>query len=118
RVPVGVELHRLRTHRDPRGSFTEVFRQEWDVDLAPVQWNAVHSEAGTLRGVHVHVHHDDYLVVLKGRASVGLRDLREGSPTQRRSVLLELDEDSLSALVIPHGVAHGFYFHESSVHLY
>ncbi len=116
--PDGVALHRFTTHRDARGSFTEVFRAEWDVGVAPVQWNAVSSEQGSLRGVHVHLRHDDYLLYLKGRASVGLRDLRRGSPTEGMSALLELGEDRLSAIVIPHGVAHGFYHHEPSLHLY
>jgi dTDP-4-dehydrorhamnose 3,5-epimerase len=34
------------------------------------------------------------------------------------SVLVELTEDPLAALLIPHGVAHGFYFPEPSLHLY
>jgi dTDP-4-dehydrorhamnose 3,5-epimerase len=84
----------------------------------PVQWNAVSSNAGTLRGIHLHPRHDDYLVTLKGRVSVGLRDLRRESPTEGMSVLIGLSEDPLSALLIPHGVAHGFYFHEPSLHLY
>jgi dTDP-4-dehydrorhamnose 3,5-epimerase len=105
-------------HRDARGSFTEVFRREWDSGLDPVQWNAVHSASGTLRGVHVHIKHDDYLILLKGRATVGLRDLRVGSPTEGLSGTVELSEDELCALVIPHGVAHGFYFSAPSLHLY
>ena len=55
-----------------------------------MQWNAVWSEAGVLRGVHVHIRHDDYLTVPVGRASVGLRDLRRGSPTEGLSALVEL----------------------------
>jgi dTDP-4-dehydrorhamnose 3,5-epimerase len=117
-LPDGVELRPLTMNRDSRGSFTELFRVEWDTGLSPVQWNAVSSEPGTLRGVHLHIRHDDYLTVLKGRACVGLRDLRRGSPTEELSVLVELTEDPLAALVIPHGVAHGFYFPEPSLHLY
>ena len=117
-LPDGVELRPLTMNRDSRGSFTELFREEWDTGLSPVQWNAVSSEPGTLRGVHLHIRHDDYLTVLKGRAFVGLRDLRNGSPTEELSVLVELTEDPLTALVIPHGVAHGFYFPEPSLHLY
>jgi dTDP-4-dehydrorhamnose 3,5-epimerase len=83
-----------------------------------VQWNAVHSAAGTLRGVHVHVRHDDYLILLSGRATIGLRDLRIGSPTEGVSALVELTDEKLCALAIPHGVAHGFYFSEPSLHLY
>jgi dTDP-4-dehydrorhamnose 3,5-epimerase len=117
-LPDGVALRALEMHRDPRGSFTEVFRDEWDAGVTPVQWNAVRSVAGTLRGVHVHIHHDDYLIVLGGHASVGLRDLRRDSPTEGLSALVDLAEEELSALVIPHGVAHGFYFHRPSLHLY
>jgi dTDP-4-dehydrorhamnose 3,5-epimerase len=117
-LPDGVALRPLDMNRDPRGSFTEVFREEWDTGISPVQWNIVSSEAGTLRGVHVHIRHDDYLTTLRGRASVGLRDLRRGSPTEGMSALVELAEDPLTALLIPRGVAHGFYFAEPSLHLY
>ena len=75
-LPDGVALRPLTMSRDSRGSFTELFRDEWETGLSPVQWNAVSSEPGTLRGVHLHTRHDDYLTTLKGRASVGLRDLR------------------------------------------
>jgi dTDP-4-dehydrorhamnose 3,5-epimerase len=117
-LPDGVALRPLDVNRDLRGSFTEVFREEWGTGISPVQWNIVSSEAGTLRGVHVHIRHDDYLTTLRGRASVGLRDLRRGSPTEGMSALVELAEDPLTALLIPHGVAHGFFFAEPSLHLY
>jgi dTDP-4-dehydrorhamnose 3,5-epimerase len=105
-------------HRDDRGALTEVFRQSWDADLVPVQWNVMTSASGVLRGVHVHPRHADYVIVVHGRASMGLRDLRPGSPTERRSVLIEMRGDSLAALTIPPGVAHGFLFHEPSTLLY
>jgi dTDP-4-dehydrorhamnose 3,5-epimerase len=117
-LPLGVATRELTPHRDERGSFTELFRQEWGVGVSPLQWNAVRTEAGVLRGVHVHPRHDDYLVVHMGRASVGLRDLRVGSPTEGSVDVVELHADRPRAIVIPHGVAHGFYFHESSVHIY
>jgi dTDP-4-dehydrorhamnose 3,5-epimerase len=84
----------------------------------PVQWNAVTSETGVLRGVHVHPRHDDYLVIVKGRGTVGLRDLRRGSPTEGLATTVEMHGAHPSALIIPHGVAHGFYFHEPSLHIY
>ncbi len=71
-----------------------------------------------LRGVHVHIRHDDYLTVPFGRASVGIRDLRRDSPTEGLATVVELGAELPAALVIPHGVAHGFYFHEPSLHVY
>ncbi len=49
---------------------------------------------------------------------VGLRDLRRGSPTEGLSTIVELGRENPAALVIPHGVAHGFYFPEPSLHVY
>ena len=71
-----------------------------------------------LRGVHVHLLHDDYLILLAGRASIGLKDLRPDSPTAGLATVVELDGELLQALSIPPGVAHGFYFREPSQHLY
>src|SRR3990170_6547130 len=79
-LPAGVRLLPLEMNRDDRGVFTEVFRRSWDIGMEPVQWNFVTSQAGVLRGVHVHVRHVDYLIVLEGRASIGLRDLRPRPP--------------------------------------
>ena len=117
-TPDGVVLRPLKTHVDHRGAFTEIFRDEWDIGIRPIQWNAVQSVARTLRGVHVHVRHDDYLILVQGRASIGLRDLRHDSPTLGVATLVELSARNLQALIIPHGVAHGFYFHEPSFHVY
>ena len=117
-LPDGVIVQPLQAHPDRRGTFTEIFRAEWDTGVFPVQWNAVESTAGTLRGVHVHRRHDDYLLVLRGRASVGLRDLRPDSTTGGLAAVIELSSQHPRALVIPHGVAHGFYFSEPSLHVY
>lgn len=118
-LPHGVALRPLAPHHDARGTFTELFRASWpSAIVAPVQWNAVRSAAGVLRGVHVHPRHDDYLVVCAGRATVGLADLRPESPTAGIGVCVELSGDAPAAIEIPHGVAHGFYFHEPSLHVY
>jgi dTDP-4-dehydrorhamnose 3,5-epimerase len=117
-LPAGVELRRLTSHGDARGSFTEVFRESWGVGVAPVQWNFVESRANVLRGVHFHLRHADYLIVLAGRASIGVCDLRPDSPTAGRATLVELRGDAPAALTLPPGVAHGFYFHEPSLHAY
>jgi dTDP-4-dehydrorhamnose 3,5-epimerase len=117
-LPEGVVLTDLTMHPDERGVFTEVFRKQWDSGVDPVQWNVVSSNKGVLRGVHVHPRHDDYLVILSGRATVGLHDLRRSSDTHGLAATAELSGDELRAISIPHGVAHGFLFHEPSMHLY
>ena len=118
-LPVGVILTALRPHADERGVFTELFRDSWELGVSPVQWNSVSSRANVLRGVHAHVRHADYLTLAVGRATIGLHDLRPGSPTEGLGTTVELDADLPRALVIPVGVAHGFYFHaEHSVHVY
>jgi dTDP-4-dehydrorhamnose 3,5-epimerase len=118
RLPHDVSLLELTPHADDRGVFTELFRVSWEPGVAPTQWNAVRSEPNVLRGVHVHLRHTDYLTVVAGKATIGLHDLRSGSPTEGLGTTVELDATAPAALVIPVGVAHGFYFHEPSIHVY
>ena len=118
-LPDGVKLMPLKMHQDDRGDFTEVYREEWmGVQEPMIQWNVVNTRANTIRGVHVHSDHVDYLICVSGHTSVGLADMRRGSPTEGLATRLEMCGDSLGGLVIPQGVAHGFYFHEDSMHVY
>lgn len=114
----GVHLRRFDTHSDHRGTFSEVFRSSWQVGTEPVQWNVVSSGGDVLRGVHVHVRHSDYLAVVAGRATIGLKDLRAGSPTHNATALVPMSSGTFGGLTIPPGVAHGFWFHEPSIHIY
>jgi dTDP-4-dehydrorhamnose 3,5-epimerase len=117
-LPSGVTVRRLTPHRDARGTFTELFRASWELTTAPVQWNVVASDKNVLRGVHAHWRHDDYLTLVAGRATIGLHDLRDDSPTGGRGAAVELLAAEPAGIVIPTGVAHGFYFHEPSIHVY
>ena len=99
----------LVTHADPRGRLTEIYRKS-RLDAPPaVQWNFVHSTANAMRGVHVHANHHDYLVVLEGEMVLGLHDIRPRSPSRGASALVRLSGARLSCVLIPPGVAHGFY---------
>jgi dTDP-4-dehydrorhamnose 3,5-epimerase len=118
RVPVGVRVRKLETHADERGTLTELFRESWHTRVEIVQWNAVSSQKDVLRGVHVHPVHDDYLVLLRGRLLLGLHDLRPDSPTAGCSALVELVPEAAQVALVPHGVAHGFFFPEPSYHVY
>lgn len=114
---MGVELHGVNRHSDPRGSFAEVFQTYWNSCIDPVQWSFVESGAHVLRGMHLHLRHDEYFCCLQGRALVGLRDLRPESPTQDQWSLYELRGDTPAALTFPRGILHGWYFPERSLHI-
>ena len=117
-LPQGVSLRLLQAHHDERGSLTELFRASWETGIDAVQWNYVESEASVLRGVHVHIKHCDCLILLSGHATFALRDLRHDSTTEGLTALIEMHGNDPRALTIPPGVAHGFYFHEPSTHIY
>lgn len=117
-LPDGVRILTRRMHHDARGSVTEVYRQTWVAEYGFKQWNCVHSVANVLRGVHVHIERHDYLVLLSGHALFGVRDLRPGSPTENMSAMFEMSGDDIGCIIIPAGVAHGFYFDVPSVLIY
>ena len=117
-LPAGVILLPLTPHADSRGVFTELYRVSWELGVSPVQWNAVRSARNVLRGVHVHRQHTDYLTVVDGSATIGLHDLRPWSSTKGIGATVELGPETPAGLVIPPGVAHGFYFQEPSIHVY
>jgi dTDP-4-dehydrorhamnose 3,5-epimerase len=116
-VIAGARVRPLDVERDARGSFTEIFYDSWDTGIDPSQWSVVRSARGVLRGMHLHRRHDEYFLVISGRASVGLKDLRPGSPTESVSSLYELDGDHPACLSFPRGILHGWYFHQETIHI-
>jgi dTDP-4-dehydrorhamnose 3,5-epimerase len=117
-LPDGVTVRRLVPNIDLRGNLVEVYREEWGDDWRVMQFNAVISGPGVLRGMHVHATHFDYIVLLSGRMLLALHDLRPTSPTVRLSSMTELAGEAPAGVTIPAGVAHGLYFPEQSVVLY
>jgi dTDP-4-dehydrorhamnose 3,5-epimerase len=117
-LPSGVRIVPHQRHDDPRGGFTEVFRDAWGLGFDPIQWNLVSSRPDTVRGVHLHLRHYDYLMAVTGELHLGLKDLREDSPQYGLSVNLVLRPEEPQAVCIPPGVAHGFFFPKAAIHLY
>jgi dTDP-4-dehydrorhamnose 3,5-epimerase len=101
-------------HVDRRGFLTEYFRDDWQTGVKPVQWLVIRSVAGTLRAMDLHVVHDEYFMLLSGRVTVGIKDLRRGSPAEGESDMFELNSNALGGMTMPRGVAHGLYFHDDS----
>src|SRR4029077_10407944 len=80
---------------------------------AQIQGNRGHRQRGAVVGLHSRLHQADYWYVPEGRARVVLHDLREGSPTDRKTLALDLGRDAEGhhahrGVFIPPGVAHGF----------
>ncbi len=113
----GVRTGRLQEHTDARGSFTEVFADHWGTGVAPTQWSVVRSRRGVLRGMHLHVRHDELLSVISGVLWVGLYDLRPASPTCGASELIRLDADEPTYLAFPRGLVHGWIAETATTHL-
>jgi len=99
---------------DARGVFIETYRREWfPHGREMIQANRADREAGCIVGLHYHLHQADYWYVPFGKARVVLHDLRDGSPTDGATLVLDLggepggDHDH-RGVFIPPGVAHGF----------
>lgn len=117
-LPEGLRVVRLSPHSDARGDFIELFREEWSLGPAPVQWNLARSASNVLRGVHTHADHCDFLTMAEGAMILGLRDSRKASPTFGQVIMTRLSSDDPCLVVIPPGVSHGFYFPDGGMHVY
>jgi len=106
---VGVLVVSPTVHPDDRGWFAETYRRSWFPDgREMVQANRSDKVAGSLVGLHYHLHQADYWYVPRGRARVVLHDLREGSPTEGATLSMEIGDENQQGVYIPPGVAHGF----------
>ena len=101
----------MDVNADERGRFIEVFRKEWfpQPSWKKLQWSRSESKAGVLRGLHYHRRQIDYWHCVSGTLRVGLYDLRPSSPTRTNKMVIDIDQENPRGLLIPSGVAHGFY---------
>jgi dTDP-4-dehydrorhamnose 3,5-epimerase len=96
-------------HGDLRGRFYETYRRAWfPLGREMVQANRSDKAAGSVVGLHYHLHQADYWLCPRGRARVVLHDLRAESKSDGATQLLEISEDNCRGVFIPPGVAHGF----------
>ncbi len=115
----GAVLRELVTHRDPRGTLTELLKADWpDVfgeDMPFAQVYTSTTAPGVARDVdrwHLHQHQTDRFYCVRGRIVVAIADPREDSPTRGNVMLVELAaaEDGPAPLLvtIPPRTLHGF----------
>jgi len=96
-------------HGDERGRFYETYRRSWfPLGREMVQSNRSDKAAGSVVGLHYHLHQADYWLVPRGEIRVVLHDLRVGSPTDGATEVLKLSAGNGRGVFIPPGVAHGF----------
>jgi dTDP-4-dehydrorhamnose 3,5-epimerase len=108
-VIAGVFHAQPSVHRDARGCFVETYRRIWVPGAREmIQANRADRSAGSLVGLHFHLHQADYWYVPFGTARVVLHDLRTGSPTDGATESFDLGGDHHPGVFIPPGVAHGF----------
>lgn len=112
----GVFIIEPKVFADNRGYFYESFSQkDFEEHIGKinfVQDNQSKSSGNVVRGLHYQKppYAQSKLVrCTQGRLIDIAVDIRQGSPTYRKHVMIELSEDNFRQLFIPKGFAHGFY---------
>jgi dTDP-4-dehydrorhamnose 3,5-epimerase len=109
------EIRPIR-HRDSRGFFSEIFREDvlrqYGIDIAFVQENhSLSGDRGVVRGLHFQVPPEAQAKLVRvGAGSIFdvAVDLRQGSPSYGRHVAIVLSAAEGNQLFVPEGFAHGF----------
>ncbi len=99
-------------HRDARGFFQEVYRQDALAELGItdvfVQDNHSRSSAGIVRGMHFQDGMAKLVRCVRGAILDVLVDIRVDSPAFGQWEAFTLDDQSCHQLYAPNGFAHGF----------
>ena len=108
----GMRIKELKRLPDDRGSFTEIFRDDWsdftDVDKI-VQANLSYSHPGVIRAWHRHDRGQvDYFIVLKGTLKICAYDNREKSSTKGQLAEVLSNGKKVQCVRIPGYYLHGF----------
>ena len=112
----GVYIIQPKVFNDQRGYFFESFRQsDFDANVGGhtefIQDTESKSSYGVLRGLHYQkgeFSQAKLVRVIKGRVLDVAVDIRKGSPTFGKYVMVELSGDNKTQFFIPRGFAHGF----------
>lgn len=114
----GLELLYPRFHKDERGYFSEVWREEWDIPKFK-QENESLSSKGTFRGLHYqwNMPQGKLIRVVSGSALFFELDVRYTSPTFGKCEMIHLRNDLLSWLWVPPGFANSFFALEENTRI-
>lgn len=110
----------LPTFGDDRGSFFKLFHESgmgaYLPGFLPREIYLTSSASGVVRGMHFQVPPDDHgkvVIILSGRVCDVLLDLRPGLG-YGTATSVELSPEGHNAVLLPKGIAHGFYAHEDN----
>jgi len=106
----GIKVRTLEKFPDERGSFTEIFRDDW-LDLTEndkiVQANLSITYPGLIRAWHRHQKDQvDYFIILKGSIKICAYDDRNNSLTRGQLTEIILSDEKIQCVRIP-----GYYYH-------
>ena len=114
-IPEVKEIRPVR-HHDPRGFFSEIFREavlrEHGIEVSFVQENhSLSVDRGVVRGLHFQTPPAAQAKLVRVAAGSILDvavDIRRGSPSYGRHVAVVLSAAEGNQLFVPEGFAHGF----------
>jgi dTDP-4-dehydrorhamnose 3,5-epimerase len=112
----GILIVEPKVFGDHRGWFTETYSKEKvkeaGIDIEFIQDNhSFSAQKGTLRGLHFQLNPKAQTKLVrctKGKILDVAVDIRQGSPTYKKWIAVELSEENKKQLLIPKGFAHGF----------
>jgi dTDP-4-dehydrorhamnose 3,5-epimerase len=107
----GVNIKEILKIPDERGSFAEIFRDDWPEFIESqdkiVQTNLSYSYPGMIRAWHRHLRGQvDYFVTIKGAIKICVYDEREDSSTRGQLDEIISSSEKLQCVRVP-----GFYYH-------
>jgi len=108
----GVIVKNIKKNPDERGSFREIFRDDWgDFNLGDkiVQANLSYSYPGVIRAWHRHDRGQvDYFVVIDGSIKICAYDNKQDSKTYGQLDEIIVSGDDIKCVRIPGFYLHGF----------
>jgi len=107
----GVKIKEIKKFPDERGSFAEIFRDDWSEFIEPddkiVQANLSYSFPGIIRAWHRHHRSQvDYFITIRGATKICAYDDRKESPTKGQLDEIISSGEKAQCVRIP-----GFYYH-------
>jgi dTDP-4-dehydrorhamnose 3,5-epimerase len=104
----GVLVKKLDRHCDERGFLLEIVRDDDQLIERFGQTTYTLTYPGVIKAFHWHKRQYDLWFVAQGEAMVVLHDLRDDSPTYRRTQVIFAGEHEPQLILIPPRVAHGY----------